>query len=105
MNRALRLTNPAIINIANCILNAPALIVKSLKGIGVNPAVKIIIKLYWSYKDLIFEKASVVKPGMYWKKKFANDENSLGADHHIHDPIPYPIAAPIMEKMLHNIAK
>ena len=53
----------------------------------------------------MFENASVVKPGMYWKKKFAKDENSLGDFHHIHEPIAYPIAAPNMENMLHNIAK
>ena len=45
-NLALRLTNPAKINIGNCMLKAPALIVNSLNGMGVNPAVKIIIKLY-----------------------------------------------------------
>tara|TARA_A100001011_G_C14312417_1_gene846254 strand:+ start:2600 stop:2758 length:159 start_codon:yes stop_codon:yes gene_type:complete len=52
----------------------------------------------------MFEKASVVKPGMYWVK-FAKDENSLGAFHHIHEPIAYPIAASNIENMLHNIAK
>ena len=34
-------------------LNAPALIVKILKGMGVNPAVNTIMKLYSSYKDFI----------------------------------------------------
>ena len=53
-NLALLLINPARINIGNCIWKAPALIVNSLNGIGVNAAVKMIIKLYSSYKDFIF---------------------------------------------------
>ena len=53
-NLALLLINPERINIGNCIWKAPALIVNSLNGIGVNPAVKMIMKLYSSYKDFIF---------------------------------------------------
>lgn len=47
-NRALRLIVEAKIKRGKLILKAPALIVNNLKGIGVNPAVNIIIKLYSS---------------------------------------------------------
>ena len=43
-NREDLLTNDAIINNGNEILNAPAVMVNILYGIGVNPAVKIIKK-------------------------------------------------------------
>ena len=47
----------------------------------------------------------MVKPGIYLKKKLAKLENSLAPFHHTHNPIAYPIAAPRIEKMLHNAAK
>ena len=47
-NLAPRLIELAKINIKKFKLNAPALIVKILNGIGVNPAVKIINRLYSS---------------------------------------------------------
>ena len=56
--RALLLITLANINKGKLTLNAPALIVNSLNGIGVNPAVKTIIKLYSSYNAFIFSKPS-----------------------------------------------
>ena len=53
-NRALLLNILANINKIKLTLKAPALIVNNLNGIGVNPAVKIIIKLYSSYNAFIF---------------------------------------------------
>ena len=67
--RALLLTALAKMNSIKLILNAPALIVNNLNGIGVNPAVNTIIKLYSSYKLLILLNASSVNPGMWSKKK------------------------------------
>jgi len=55
-NRALLLTILANINKEKLTWNAPALIVNSLNGIGVNPAVKTIIKLYSSYNPFILSK-------------------------------------------------
>ncbi len=56
-NLADLLIAPANKKSGNWIPKAPALIVKSLNGIGVKPAVKMIMKLYCSYSVLIFEKA------------------------------------------------
>ncbi len=42
-NRAVRLTADAIKNLIRSISNAPAVIVNTLYGIGVNPAVKMIM--------------------------------------------------------------
>lgn len=87
-NRALLLTVEAKIKRGRLILKAPALIVNNLKGIGVKPAVKIIMKLYSSYKILILEKDSCEKPGTCLKKNSAKVEKVLRSEYHISFPIP-----------------
>ena len=77
-NLALLLTVDAMKNNTKLILNAPALTVKSLNGIGVKPAVKIIKKLYCSYSIFILSKESWEKPGMLRKKNSANSEKTFG---------------------------
>ena len=57
-NLALLLMVEAKKNNNKLILKAPALTVKSLNGIGVKPAVKIIKKLYSSYSIFILSKDS-----------------------------------------------
>ena len=82
-NLALRLNIDAIMNIKKFILNVPDDIVISLKGIGVNPAVKTIQKFHSSYKLFILPKLSTVTPGTYSKKSLANSEYSMpGKFHH-----------------------
>ena len=54
-------------------LNAPTLIVNILKGMGVNPAVNIIIKLYSSYKDFILANMARSNPGILSKKKLSKN--------------------------------
>ena len=63
MNLAVLLMEPAKIKRGKFIPNAPALIVKSLNGMGVNPAVNMIMKLYWSYNSLMLKKDSRSNPG------------------------------------------
>jgi len=63
-NRADRLTVDAIKNIHILTSNAPAEIVNTLKGIGVNPAVKTIQKLYASNLDWIELKMISENPGI-----------------------------------------
>ena len=48
----------------NEILKAPALIVKTLNGIGVNPAVKVMIRPYRSYLVFISRNTSSLNPGI-----------------------------------------
>tara|TARA_Y100001970_G_C14211377_1_gene847160 strand:+ start:493 stop:660 length:168 start_codon:yes stop_codon:yes gene_type:complete len=55
-------------------LKTPAFIVNNSNGIGVNPAVIKIIKLYSSYNDLIFINNSSVNPEIFLKKDLANIE-------------------------------
>ena len=74
-NREDLLTNDAITNNGNEILNAPAVMVNILYGIGVNPAVKIIKKPYCSYCCLIEKYRSKEKPGILLKKNCANGVN------------------------------
>ena len=81
-NLALLPTKLASKNATKLILNAPALIVKSLNGIGVNPAVKIIQKFQSSYLDWILSKDSIEKPGINLKKRNANFEKSPKLFHH-----------------------
>ena len=50
-------------------LNTPALIVKILKRMCVNPAVNTIMKLYSSYKDFIFTNMARSNSGILSKKK------------------------------------
>ena len=76
INRALLLMAPATKKSGKLISNAPALMVNNLKGIGVNPAVKIIIKLYCSYRCLIFSNEFKLNPGTCSKKNCAITENS-----------------------------
>ena len=73
-NLALRLSVEANMNIKKLILNVPDVIVISLKGIGVKPAVKTIQKFHLSYKLFNLLKPSTVTPGTYSKKKLANAE-------------------------------
>ena len=63
MNLAVLLIDPAKMKRGKLIPNAPALIVKSLNGMGVNPAVNMIMKLYWSYKALMLKNDSRSNPG------------------------------------------
>ena len=68
-NRAERLTVDAMTKLIRSILNAPAVIVNILYGIGVNPAVNMIKKpcsLYWFCTDV---NKSFEKPGTLLKKK------------------------------------
>ena len=82
-NLALRLSIDAIINIKKLILKVPDDIVMSLNGIGVKPAVKTIQKFQSSYKIFILLKLSIVIPGIYSKKRLANEEYSIpGTLHH-----------------------
>ncbi len=69
--RVLLLIVLAIINIIKLRLNAPALMVNILKGIGVKPALNIIIKSYLSYNNLILLNASLSNPGIYSKNNKA----------------------------------
>jgi hypothetical protein len=46
------------------ILKAPALIVKTLNGIGVNPAVKVMIRPYRSYLVFILRNTASLNPGI-----------------------------------------
>ena len=46
------------------ILKAPALIVKTLNGIGVNPAVKVMIRPYRSYLVFISRNTASLNPGI-----------------------------------------
>ena len=58
-------------NIKKLMLNVPADIVINLNGIGVNPAVKTIQKLYLSYIAWILLNPSIVTPGTYSKNILA----------------------------------
>ena len=70
-NRALRLIIDATTNNKKLMLNVPADIVINLNGIGVNPAVKTIQKLYRSYRAWILLNPSIVIPGTYSKNILA----------------------------------
>ena len=61
----------AIIKIGRLIWNTPAVIEKTLYGIGVNAAVNITKKLWASYWAPTLSKTSGEKPGITRKKKFA----------------------------------
>ena len=90
----------AKINIKKFNPNAPALIVKILNGIGVKPAVKIIIKSYLSYNNFILLKALISKLGTYLKNVRAIFENSPLLFHQITFPKKKPTQAPKIEPML-----
>ena len=73
----------AIINIGKLILNAPEEIVITLKGMGVNPAVNTIKKLYKSNFCWIVENNSSEKPGILLKKNSATVEYSPTLFHQV----------------------
>ena len=85
--RAPLLTNEAMANMPKLISNAPALMVKTLYGIGVKPAVKITQKSHSTNKFFILSYKSIVNPGMLVKKKLANGENSPAEVNHKTCPI------------------
>ena len=105
INLAALLTVAARMKSGNWMLNAPALIVNILKGMGVNPAVNTIIKLYSSYKDFILVNMARSNPGILSKKNWAKTENSFGFSHQSHNPIPYPNPAPRIEEIVQRIPK
>ena len=70
-NRAERLIADAMRKSGKLISNAPAEIVKILYGMGVNPAVKIIMNPYSVYCCCIEVNNSSVNPGTLLKKKWA----------------------------------
>lgn len=63
-------------NINKLISNTPAVTVKILYGIGVNPAVKIIQKSHLVYNNLILLNKSTENPGMLLKNRLANPVKS-----------------------------
>ena len=86
-NLALLLTVDAMKNNTKLILNAPALTVKSLNGIGVKPAVKIIKKLYCSYSTFILSKESWGKTRNVKEKKFCKLRKNIWM--RIPEPLTY----------------
>jgi len=88
INLAALLIDAAKMKSGNWMLKAPALIVNILNGMGVNPAVKTIMKLYSSYNCFMFSNTERSKLGILSKKNFANRENSPGVSHQSHRPMP-----------------
>ena len=66
----------AKINVGRFIWKTPAVIEKTLYGIGVNAAVKITKKLCASYLAPTLSKTCCVNPGIILKKKFATPVSS-----------------------------
>ena len=77
----------AIIKIGRLIWNTPAVIEKTLYGIGVNAAVNITKKLCASHWAPTLSNTSGVKPGITRKKKFATPVNSPPGVYHKKYPI------------------
>ena len=87
----------AIINIGRLIWNTPAVIEKTLYGIGVNAAVNITKKLCASYCAPTLSNTSGVKPGIILKKKFAIPVRSPLGVYHKKYPIIKPNTPPRTE--------
>ena len=66
----------AIIKVGRLIWNTPAVIEKTVYGIGVKAAVKITRKLCASYWAPTLSNTSFVNPGITLKKKLATPVNS-----------------------------
>ena len=90
-----------MIKTGRLIWKTPAVIEKTLYGIGVKAAVKITKKLWASYCAPTLSNTSGVNPGITRKKKFAIPVNSPLGEYHKKYPITNPNTPPKTEPNVH----